>query len=204
PREGGVIKPGYDAALDELHGISKGGKDWIANYQAEEVRRTNIGSLKVGFNKVFGYYIEITNAHASKIPADYQRKQTLKNAERYITADLKAYEEKVLSADEKIHQREYELFVALRDRVASQTSRLLQTAEVLATIDVLASLAELAAARDYCRPQLCEEPVLDIRDGRHPVLDHSLPPGTFVPNDVSLGPAEGRLWLITGPNMSGK
>jgi DNA mismatch repair protein MutS len=203
-KEGGLIRRGYDAELDELHAISHDGKEWIAKFQADEITRTGIPSLKVGFNRVFGYYIEITNAHASKIPGDYQRKQTLKNAERYITADLKAYEEKVLTADEKMHQREYELFVQLRDQVAAQTPRLLQTAEVLATLDVLASLAELASARDYCRPQLCDEPVLEIRDGRHAVLDQSLPPGTFVPNDVLLGPADGRLWLITGPNMSGK
>src|SRR5207237_6998782 len=118
----------YDAELDDLHGIARGGKEWIANFQAEEIRRTNIPSLKVGFNKVFGYYIEITHTHASKIPSDYQRKQTLKNAERYITPELKAYEEKVLSAEEKIHQREYELFQTLRERIAEQTSRLLQTA----------------------------------------------------------------------------
>ncbi len=204
PREGGVIRRGYDPDLDELHDVAKGGKEWIARFQADEITRTGIASLKVGFNKVFGYYIEITHAHAHKIPPDYQRKQTLKNAERYITPDLKAYEEKVLTAEEKIYQREYELFTALRDRVAQQTNRLLQTAEVLATLDVLASLAELAASRQYCRPRLCDEPVLDIRDGRHPVLDQALPAGTFVPNDARLGPDAGHVLLITGPNMAGK
>ncbi len=204
PREGDIIRRGYDPALDELHAIASGGKEWIARFQATEITRTGIPSLKVGFNKVFGYYIEITHTHVSKIPSDYQRKQTLKNAERYITPELKEYEEKVLTAEEKIHEREYELFVALRDRVAAQTGRLLQTAEVLATLDVLAALAELADARHYCRPELTDEPVLDIADGRHPVLDQILPPGTFVPNDVTLGPQAGFLWLITGPNMSGK
>jgi DNA mismatch repair protein MutS len=203
-REGGVIRRGYDADLDELHNIARGGKEWIARFQADEINRTGIGSLKVGFNKVFGYYIEITHTHASKIPADYQRKQTLKNAERYITPELKAYEEKVLTAEEKIFQREYELFVALRDRVAVQTARLLQTAEVLATLDVLAGLAELASARQYCRPELCAEPILEIHEGRHPVLDQTLPPGTFVPNDVTMGPDAGLVLLITGPNMAGK
>jgi DNA mismatch repair protein MutS len=204
PREGEMIRRGYDIALDELHAITRDGKQWIASFQAQEIRRTNIPSLKVGFNQVFGYYIEITNAHAGKVPADYQRKQTLKNAERYITPDLKAYEEKVLTAEEKIHQREYELFLELRGKVAAQTSRLLQTADVLATLDVLAALAELAVSRNYCRPQLCDEPVLEIADGRHPVLDQSLPAGTFVPNDVAMGAEAGTFLLITGPNMSGK
>src|SRR5207248_3247550 len=117
-----------------------------------EITRTGIGSLKIGFNKVFGYYIEITHAHAAKIPSDYHRKQTLKNAERYITPELKEYEEKVLSAEDKIHEREYELFLELREQVAKQTARLMQTAEVLATLDVLAGLAELAVSRQYCRP----------------------------------------------------
>jgi DNA mismatch repair protein MutS len=202
-KEGGVIRRGYHAELDELHQIAHGGKEWIANFQAEETRRTGIPSLKVGFNKVFGYYIEITHTHRDKVPADYQRRQTVKNAERYITAELKEYEEKVLGAEEKINQLEYELFVALRERLAEQTSRLLQTADVLAVVDVLAALAELAAARHYCRPELTDEPILDIRDGRHPVLDQTLPPGTFVPNDAALDP-DGRVWVITGPNMSGK
>jgi DNA mismatch repair protein MutS len=203
-KEGGIIKRGYDAVLDELYHIVRGGKDWIVNYQAREITRTNIPSLKVGFNKVFGYYIEVTHTHAAKVPADYQRKQTLKNAERYITPELKEYEEKVLTAEEKIQEREYELFLALRDQVAVQTPRLLQAAEVLATLDVLTALADLAASRHYCRPELCEEAVLDIADGRHPVLDQTLPAGTFVPNDVRMGPRDGMLLLITGPNMAGK
>jgi DNA mismatch repair protein MutS len=203
-REGGIIRRGYDAGLDELHAIARGGKEWIANFQAQEITRTGINSLKIGFNQVFGYYIEITHTHASKIPADYQRKQTLKNAERYITPELKEYEEKVLSAQEKIHQREYELFGVLRDRVAELTGCLQQTAAVLAMLDVLAALADLAANRQYCRPELCDEQVLEIAAARHPVLEQSLPAGTFVPNDVALGPEAGMLLLITGPNMAGK
>jgi DNA mismatch repair protein MutS len=204
PREGGVIRRGYHADLDELHRIAHGGKEWIANFQAEAICRTGINSLKVGFNKVFGYYIEITHAHAEKVPAEFKRIQTVKNAERYTTPELKEYEEKVLGAEEKIQKLEYELFVALRERLAAQTGRLLQTADALAALDVLAGLADLAASRHYCRPELCNEPVLDIADGRHPVLDQTLPPGTFVPNDVALGGQAGRVWLITGPNMSGK
>jgi DNA mismatch repair protein MutS len=203
-REGGLIRTGYHAELDELRTIAKGGKEWIARFQTQECARTGINSLKVGFNKVFGYYIEITHAHVQKIPPDYQRKQTLKNAERYITPELKEYEDKVLSAEEKSQDREYELFSALRDQVAGQTDRLLQTGEVLANLDVLAAIAELAVSRQYVRPELADEPVLAIKEGRHPVLEQTLPPGTFVPNDVFLGPEDGTLWLITGPNMSGK
>jgi DNA mismatch repair protein MutS len=203
-REGGMIRSGYDAVLDELHAITRDGKQWMANFQAQEIVRTNIPSLKVGYNQVFGYYIEVTHAHAAKVPSDYQRKQTLKNAERYVTAELKAYEEKVLTAEDKIRQREYELFLELRGQVAGRTDRLVQTGEVLATLDVLAALAELAASRNYSRPELRDEPVLEIRDGRHPVLDQTLPPGTFVPNDACMGAEHGTFHLITGPNMSGK
>jgi DNA mismatch repair protein MutS len=203
-REGGVIRRGYDAALDELHAVAAGGKEWIARFQAAEITRTGIASLKVGFNQVFGYYIEVSHANVSRIPSDYQRKQTLKNAERYITPELKEHEEKVLTAQEKIQAREYELFTALRERVAEQTARLVQAAEVLATLDVLASQAELAAARRYCRPELRDEPILDVEEGRHPVLEQTLPPGTFVPNGVRMGPDDGTFLLITGPNMGGK
>jgi DNA mismatch repair protein MutS len=204
PRDGGVIRPGYDPALDELRSLASDGKAWIARFQADEVTRTGIKSLKVGFSQGVGYYIEVTNTHTSRIPPNYQRKRTLKNAERYTTPELREYEEKVLSAEEKIAQRETELFAALRDRVAEQTGRLLQTAEVMAALDVLAGLAELAAERGYCRPELADGPVLRVADGRHPVLDQTLPPGTFVPNDTAMGPDDGTLLLITGPNMGGK
>jgi DNA mismatch repair protein MutS len=203
-KEGGVIREGYHAELDEIRKLASEGKSWIARYQAQEVTRTGIPSLKVGFNQVFGYYIEITNAHSAKVPADYIRKQTLKNAERYITPELKEYEEKVLTAEERSLTLELELFNQLREQVAAQTLRLLATAEALAEVDFLAGLAELASSRQYVRPTLVDEPVLDVRDGKHPVLDQTLPPGTFVPNDVCFGPETGTLWLITGPNMSGK
>lgn len=203
-REGGIFQRGYDADLDALYHTATTGKDWIVNYQAEEIKRTGIASLKVGFNQVFGYYIEITNAHTTRVPADYSRKQTLKNAERYITPELKAHEEQVLTATEKINTREHELFVALREDVAAQTLQLLQTAEAIATLDALTGFAELAAQRGYCRPSLSEEAILDIKDGRHPVLDQTLPAGTFVPNDARLGSADGMFLLITGPNMGGK
>ncbi|QDU20445.1 DNA mismatch repair protein MutS [Urbifossiella limnaea] len=203
-KDGDVIKEGYSPDLDELRKLSSEGKGWIARYQAAEITRTNITSLKVGYNEVHGYYIEVTHANAGRVPADYVRKQTLKNAERYITPQLKEYEEKVLSAQEKSQALELQLFNQLREQVAAQTHRLLNTADVLAAADFLAALAELAASRNYVRPVLVDEPVLDIKDGRHPVLDVILPPGTFVPNDAAFGPEAGTFWLITGPNMSGK
>ncbi len=203
-REGGVIRDGFKPELDELRAVARDGKNWIARFQAQEITRTGIASLKVGFNQVFGYYIEVTNANAGKVPTDYVRKQTLKNAERYVTSDLKEYEEKVLGAQEKIYGLEYELFAELRERVAAQTARLLGTSEVMATLDVLTALAELAVARQYVRPELADDAVLRVEAGRHPVLDQTLPPGTFVPNDIDLGPEGGMFWLITGPNMAGK
>ncbi len=183
-RDGGFIREEFSPELDGLRELAHGGKQWIARYQARETERTGIPNLKVGFNKVFGYYIEITNAHRDKIPADYIRKQTIKNAERYITPELKEYEEKVLTADEKAKELEYELFLALREAVAAERRRIQSTAAVLAQLDVLVALAELARQRNYCRPEIVEEPILQIVDGRHPVLDIVEPEGTFVPNDT--------------------
>jgi DNA mismatch repair protein MutS len=203
-REGGIIRDGYHADVDELRSINRGGKEWIARFQADEVERSGIASLKVGFNRVFGYYIEVTNAHAAKIPTNYQRKQTLKNAERYITPELKEYEDKVLRAEERALDLEYDLFVALRDQAATHAVRLQRTARALATLDVLVSLAAVSARRNYCRPALVLEPILEIRDGRHPVVEALSSAGQFVPNDVSMGPDNGRLMVVTGPNMAGK
>ncbi|MGA2060627.1 MAG: DNA mismatch repair protein MutS [Thermoguttaceae bacterium] len=183
-RDGGFIREGFNPELDGLRELAHGGKQWIARYQAQETQRTGIANLKVGFNKVFGYYIEITNAHRDKIPAEYIRKQTIKNAERYVTPELKEYEEKVLTSDEKAKELEYELFIGLRDSVAAERRRIQSTAAVLAQLDVLVALAELARQRNYCRPEIVEEPVLKIIDGRHPVLDIVEPEGTFVPNDT--------------------
>ncbi|MEZ6113117.1 MAG: DNA mismatch repair protein MutS, partial [Pirellulaceae bacterium] len=203
-RDGGFIRPGYNEALDTLRELAAGGKQWIARYQAEQIEASGIPNLKVGFNKVFGYFLEVTNAHRDKVPAHFIRKQTLTNAERYITPELKEYEEKVLSADEKSKELEYELFCQLRDAVHAEARRLNATAGVLATLDVLAGLAELAKQRGYCRPEMRDDPTLEINDGRHPVLDALLPQGTFVPNDVSAGGEQGTVLLITGPNMAGK
>jgi DNA mismatch repair protein MutS len=203
-REGGIIRGGFSGDLDRLRELAAGGKQWIAQYQSEQSQITGIPNLKVAYNKVFGYYIEITNTHQAKTPAHYIRKQTTVNSERYITPELKEYEEKVLTADERSKELEYELFVKLRDAVQQESRRLQATAAVLAQIDVLASLAELARQRGYTRPSVVEESVLSILDGRHPVLDVTEPQGTFVPNDTMLGGESGTVLLITGPNMAGK
>ena len=207
--DGNVIKKGFAGELDELRELSTSGKQWIARYQASESERTGIPSLKVGYNKVFGYYLEVTAANLAKVPPEYIRKQTLKNQERFITPELKEYEDKVLNAESKCGEMETELFAAIRRRCGEDLPALQQNGELLARLDVLAGLASLASRRNYCRPELTPDPILDIREGRHPVLDQTLPPGQFVPNDVRLGldgdeAAAGRLQLITGPNMAGK
>lgn len=210
--DGGIIREGWDAGLDELRDLARGGKKWIAEYQAKEIERTGIPTLKVGFNKVFGYYLEVTAAQMHKVPEDYIRKQTLKNQERFITPQLKEYEERVLRAEDQSKALEQELFQTLRERVAEECRTLQQTAEVLATLDVMANLASIAVRANYCRPRIVDESILDIRNGRHPVLDRLKPSGEFVPNDVILGVPNKEspeasapvIALITGPNMAGK
>jgi DNA mismatch repair protein MutS len=203
-RDGGFIRAGYSERLDEFHSLAGGGKDWIARYQAQQIEETGITSLKVGFTSVFGYYLEVTNTHRERIPPHFIRKQTLKNAERYITPELKEYEEKVLTAEDQAKSLEYELFLELRAAVHAHTPSLQQTANALAELDVLAGLAELAVKQNYVRPTIDDQPRLEINDGRHPVLDAMLPQGTFVPNDTFVGAEHGRVLLITGPNMAGK
>ncbi len=202
--EGGVIRSGFNDELDELRSLSKGGKEWIASYRNEESERVGIPHLKVGYNKVFGYYLEVSAAHADKVPEHYIRKQTLKNQERYITPELKEYEEKVLRAEERAIELEQTMFDTLREKVAKEATRTQRTAEVLAQIDVLFGLAHLATHAGYTRPEMTTDPVLDIRESRHPVLDRLQPSGEFVPNDVLLGEPYGRVQIITGPNMAGK
>jgi DNA mismatch repair protein MutS len=206
--EGGLIREGYDAELDDLRETAKGGKQWVAQLEEEESKRTGIPSLKVGFNKVFGYYLEITHTHSEKVPEDYIRKQTLKNSERYITPALKEKEEKILTAEEKAQRLEQELFGELRNEVAGQTADLQLDASLLAMLDGFASLAEVAEREGYTRPDVTEERALDIEGGRHPVVEAALPPGEpFIPNDVRLDPSghdSEQLLLITGPNMAGK
>ena len=203
-KDGGLIREGYDAALDELKYISKNGKSWIANFQAEEIARTGINSLKVGYNKVFGYYIEVTNANKDNIPETYIRKQTLKNAERFITPELKEYETKVLTADERAKDLEYDLFIQIREQVSGFTARLQRTSEAIALIDVLSTLANLAVENRYIMPEITDGLELKIIDGRHPVLDRRLASESFVPNDINLDGTQDTIMVITGPNMAGK
>jgi DNA mismatch repair protein MutS len=200
----GIIRPGYSAELDGVLASSRHAREWIANLESIERERTGIKSLKVGYNKVFGYYIEITKSNTDLAPEEYIRKQTLVNAERYITPEMKEYEALVLNAEERIKEIERRLFHEVCARLDSAASRLLATARSLARLDVLATLAEAAALNGYVCPEVVAEDVLDIRDGRHPVVEHTLTGGQrFVPNDTIFDEAE-RIRIITGPNMSGK
>jgi DNA mismatch repair protein MutS len=203
-KEGGIFRDGWHAELDELRRASTDGKQWIADLQAREIERTGIKSLKVKFNAVFGYFIEITKSNLSSVPADYTRKQTTANGERYITPELKQMEDKILGADERMKRLEYEEFQILRARVLQHMDAIQDTADALAVVDVLCSLAETARLFNYCRPLLNDSLSLYIKDGRHPVLDQNLTEEKFVPNDVLLEPAENRLIILTGPNMAGK
>ena len=200
---GGVIREGYDPELDELIRISRDGKDWLVRLEEQERRRTGINSLKVRYNKVFGYYLEVSKANLHLVPPDYHRKQTLVNAERFITADLKEYEARVLGAEDARLKREAELFQDLRRRLGGEAPRLKRVARALARLDVFAALAEVAAQYHYCRPEITLEPLLNLTAGRHPVIERLLPAGGFVPNDLTLGPDQ-RVLIVTGPNMSGK
>jgi DNA mismatch repair protein MutS len=201
--ESETIAHGTDATLDELRAIATGGKDAIASLQTAERQRTGIGSLKVGYNRVFGYFIEVTNANSHLVPEDYQRRQTLTGAERYITPALKEFEDKVLHATERIEVLERQLFEALRARAGAQIRRLQQVAGTLAQLDVLATLAEVASREGYVRPEVGEGFDLEIAAGRHPVVERMMPRDQFVPNDVRLSP-EARMIILTGPNMAGK
>jgi DNA mismatch repair protein MutS len=202
-RDGGVIRAGFSEELDRLRSISKDGQSWLRNYQKEQAERTGIANLKIGYNKVFGYYIEINHSSANKVPADYVRKQTIKNAERYITDELKEYETQALDAEEKALELEQQLFDQLRRQSAQYISRLQALAETLAQCDCLAALAYLAKRRNYIRPKMTDGGELIIHEGKHPVLAETLGP-EFVPNDVGLGKSAGDILIITGPNMSGK
>lgn len=202
--EGGMIGDGYNQELDELKSVSREGKGFIAALQKKEIERTGINSLKIRYNSVFGYYIEITKANLHLAPADYIRKQTLVNAERFITPELKEYEEKVLHAEERIQALEYELFMALRERVIAEMTGLKRTAQAIAMIDVLQGLAKVAAERSYVRPEVHEGTELKIVGGRHPVIETVTLAASFVPNDVFMDTERVQMILLTGPNMSGK
>jgi DNA mismatch repair protein MutS len=202
-KEGGLIRDGFDPALDELRQAMRGGKDWIARLQQDEITRTGIQSLKIRFNSVFGYYIEVTKANLDRVPAHYVRKQTIANGERFITPELKEMEGKILGAEERSVKLEYELFQRVREEVLGCLPQMQETASALAQLDVVGSFAETARLYNYCRPGIGDEGILFLRDGRHPVLEQSLVDERFVPNDTRLD-ADSRIALITGPNMAGK
>ncbi len=203
--DGGVIRRNYSAELDELRDISLNGKDWIANLQKQERERTGISSLKVNYNRVFGYYIEISNANKDKVPADYLRKQTLVSSERYITPELKTYEEKVLSAEEKIYDLESELFNQIRLEAASHAELVQQNARMIAMLDCLTSFAYVAEEYNYVKPEIDDSDLLELADARHPVVERILPPGErFTPNSCSMDNSETQIIMLTGPNMAGK
>jgi DNA mismatch repair protein MutS len=202
-KEGGMIRDGFDPGLDELRTAMRGGKDWIAKLQQDEITRTGIQSLKVRFNSVFGYYIEVTKANLDRVPPDYIRKQTIANGERFITPELKEMEGKILGAEERGVKLEYELFLRVREAVLGHLPKIQQSAAALAQLDVLGSFAETARLYNYCRPQIGNEGGLFIRDGRHPVLEQNLSEERFVANDARLD-GETQIALITGPNMAGK
>jgi DNA mismatch repair protein MutS len=201
--DGGVICPGYDTDLDELRSLRDGGRQYIASLQQRERERTGISSLKVGFNKVFGYYLEVTHSQTVRVPPDYERRQTLATAERYVTPELKEYEARVLGAEERMAAREAELFGMLQGLVAAAVGRIQQTSRVLARLDVWAGLAERAVSGRYVRPQLDDGFDLTLRESRHPVIERMVARESFIPNSARFTQAE-RVALITGPNMAGK
>ena len=203
-REGGLIRTGYDAALDALRTISREGKGWIARLEMQERKATGISTLKVRYNRVFGYFIDVSKTQLAKVPDHYERKQTLANSERYFTPELKEHEDKVLGAQERLTALEYEIFQRLRAYVTQQGSRIQETAAALAALDVLLGFAELAHERKYCCPQMDDGTLLNIRQGRHPVVETMTLGESFVPNDVKLDATKEQILLITGPNMAGK
>jgi DNA mismatch repair protein MutS len=203
-KEGGIFRDGYDADLDALRQASREGKNWISHLQEREIAATGIKSLKVRYNSVFGYFIEVTKSHLANVPAHYTRKQTTVGGERFITPELKEMEAKILGADERARQLEYQLFQKLRDETLRELAPIQQTAEAIAVLDVICAFAETARLFRYCRPTLNETLRLVIKDGRHPVLDQTLVEEKFVPNDTSLDGENPRLAIITGPNMAGK
>jgi DNA mismatch repair protein MutS len=203
-REGGLLKDGFHPEIDELRGLRRDGRSTIASLETREREASGIGSLKVRFNKVFGYYIEVSKSNLHLVPGHYQRKQTIAGGERFVTPELKDYETKILSAEERLETLEYELFAALRAEVAAEARRIKAAVAVAAILDVVSGLAQLAEERDYRRPALLEDPVLSIRGGRHPVVEQAIVGTRFTPNDTSLGPPEASIAILTGPNMGGK
>ena len=203
-KEGGLIKKGYNSEIDQLKEATTEGKNWIIQLEVREREQTGIKGLKVGFNKVFGYYIEVTKSNMSLVPDRYIRKQTLTNGERYITEELKNLENQILGAEEKVVNLEYNVFVEVRDKIEAQVERLQKSAQIIATLDALCSFAIVAEDQNYVRPTVDNEGIIDIKEGRHPVIEKILPSGGFVQNDTYLDKDQNRLAIITGPNMAGK
>ncbi len=203
-KEGGIIKSGYDEEVDKLRDAASNGKQWILSLEASEREKTGIRNLRIGYTKVFGYYIEVTKSNLHLVPEEYIRKQTLVNCERYITQELKEIEETVLGAESRVVDLEYRIFADIRSEVAAQTSRIKQTAQCICELDVICSLAEVADRENYCLPTVTDNGIIKIEGGRHPVVEKTLETGAFVPNDTLLDMDENRLAVITGPNMAGK
>ena len=203
-KDGGIIKLGFNEEIDELKTADTEGKTWLVKLEADEKEKTGIKNLKIGFNKVFGYYIEVTKSFLNQVPERFIRKQTLTNAERYITEELKTIEDKILGSKEKVINLEYEAFVKIREEIAKNIKRLQKTSEVVSTLDVLTSFAEVAEDMNYCMPNVSSNGTIDIKNGRHPVIEKMLGTGVFVENDTYLDKNENRLSIITGPNMAGK
>ena len=203
-KDGGIIKLGYDEEIDKLKKAQTEGKNWLVQLEAEEKEKTGIKNLKIGFNKVFGYYIEVTKSFLKQVPDRFIRKQTLTNAERYITEELKNLENQILGAEEKVVTLEYDAFVEVREEISKNIIRLQTTSEVISTLDILASFAEVAEDMNYCMPEVTNSGKIDIKNGRHPVIEKILGAGSFVENDTYLDKEENRLAIITGPNMAGK
>jgi len=203
-KDGGIIKLGYDEEIDKLKTAQTEGKNWLVQLEADEKEKTGIKNLKVGFNKVFGYYLEVTKSYLNQVPDRFIRKQTLTNAERYITEELKNLENQILGSEERVVNLEYNAFVEIRDEISKNITRLQQTSEVISTLDVLTSFAKVAEDMNYCMPEVNSKGTIDIKNGRHPVIEKILGEGSFVENDTYLNKEENRLAIITGPNMAGK
>jgi DNA mismatch repair protein MutS len=203
-KDGGIIKNGFNADLDELRDIVKNGKQWLLNIETRERERTGIKTLKIGFNKVFGYYIDVTRANSHLVPEEYIRKQTLSNSERYITPELKDLEDKILSADEKIVNLEHELFVNIRGQVLTSVNRIKDTAEAIGKLDVLVAFAQVSYTNNYTKPKMTKDKTINIKNGRHPVVERLMTDEQFISNDTILNDKDDKFYIITGPNMAGK
>ena len=203
-KDGGIIKLGYDEEIDKLKTAQTEGKNWLIKLEADEKERTGIKNLKIGFNKVFGYFLEVTKSNLGLVPDTYIRKQTLTNAERYITEELKNLENQILGAEEKVVVLEYEAFTKIREEISRNIVRLQKTSEIVSTLDVLTSFAQVAEDMNYCMPEVNSQGTIDIKNGRHPVIEKMLGAGSFVENDTYLDKDDNRLSIITGPNMAGK